>query len=297
MDRVRSWRDSAVLRQIKKYVLIVLGCAVYGIGFQFFCFPNRIISGGVMGIAMIINALSGLPVGVLTILMNVPLFLVAWKHFGLDFLIGSLVGMLLMSVFVDLLAVTGYSATSDPMLGAVIGGVLKGAGMGLVFCTGATTGGMDIVVKFLRQRYNHLNFGTLMLVIDVSVIVLYALILSAHNYESAMYSLIAMFVSTKVIDLLLYGLDNSCICYIISGNSEALIREITSGRMHRGVTVLEGEGAYSHQKKHVIMCVIKRNQIPEIRRLVRSVDEHAFVIMTDAKNVFGNGFGNIAEVR
>ena len=297
MERVRSWRDSAVLRQIKKYVLIVLGCAVYGIGFQFFCFPNRIISGGVMGIAMIINALSGLPVGVLTILMNVPLFLVAWKHFGLDFLIGSLVGMLLMSVFVDLLSVTGYSATSDPMLGAVIGGVLKGAGMGLVFCTGATTGGMDIVVKFLRQRYNHLNFGTLMLVIDVSVIVLYALILSAHNYESAMYSLIAMFVSTKVIDLLLYGLDNSCICYIISGNSEALIREITSGRMHRGVTVLEGEGAYSHQKKHVIMCVIKRNQIPEVRRLVRSVDEHAFVIMTDAKNVFGNGFGNIAEVR
>ena len=297
MERARSWRDSAVLRQIKKYVLIVLGCAVYGIGFQFFCFPNRIISGGVMGVAMIINALSGLPVGVLTILMNVPLFLVAWKHFGLDFLIGSLVGMLLMSVFVDLLAVTGYSATSDPMLGAVIGGVLKGAGMGLVFCTGATTGGMDIVVKFLRQRYNHLNFGTLMLVIDVSVIVLYALILSAHNYESAMYSLIAMFVSTKVIDLLLYGLDNSCICYIISGNSEALIREITSGRMHRGVTVLEGEGAYSHQKKHVIMCVIKRNQIPEVRRLVRSVDEHAFVIMTDAKNVFGNGFGNIAEVR
>ena len=297
MERARSWRDSAVLRQIKKYVLIVLGCAVYGIGFQFFCFPNRIISGGVMGVAMIINALSGLPVGVLTILMNVPLFLVAWKHFGLDFLIGSLVGMLLMSVFVDLLAVTGYSATSDPMLGAVIGGVLKGAGMGLVFCTGATTGGMDIVVKFLRQRYNHLNFGTLMLVIDVSVIVLYALILSAHNYESAMYSLIAMFVSTKVIDLLLYGLDNSCICYIISGNSEALIREITSGRMHRGVTVLEGEGAYSHQKKHVIMCVIKRNQIPEVRRLVRSVDEHAFVIMMDAKNVFGNGFGNIAEVR
>ena len=297
MERARSWRDSAVLRQIKKYVLIVLGCAVYGIGFQFFCFPNRIISGGVMGVAMIINALSGLPVGVMTILMNVPLFLVAWKHFGLDFLIGSLVGMLLMSVFVDLLAVTGYSATSDPMLGAVIGGVLKGAGMGLVFCTGATTGGMDIVVKFLRQRYNHLNFGTLMLVIDVSVIVLYALILSAHNYESAMYSLIAMFVSTKVIDLLLYGLDNSCICYIISGNSEALIREITSGRMHRGVTVLEGEGAYSHQKKHVIMCVIKRNQIPEVRRLVRSVDEHAFVIMMDAKNVFGNGFGNIAEVR
>ena len=291
------WKTSSALRQIKKYALIVLGCAIYAVGFQFFCFPNEIISGGVVGVAMIINALSGLPVGVLTILLNVPLFLIAWKHFGLDFLLGSLVGMLLMSVFVDLLAATGYVATNDPMLGAVIGGVLKGAGMGLVFCVGATTGGMDIVVKFLRERYNHLNFGTLMLGIDVSVITLYALILSAHNYESAMYSLIAMFVSTKVIDLLLYGIDNSCICFIISENSEALIREITSGRMHRGVTLLEGEGAYSHREKKVIMCVVKRNQIPEVRRLVRGIDETAFVIMTDAKNVFGNGFGNIAEVR
>ena len=297
MSEKQSWKNSPALRMVKKYLLIVLGCAIYAVGFQFFCFPNRIISGGVMGIAMIINALSGLPVGVLTILINVPLFLIAWRHFGLDFLIGSLVGMLLMSVFVDVLAVTGYVATSDPMLGAVIGGVLKGAGIGLVFCVGATTGGMDIVIKFLRQRYNHINFGTLMLVIDVSVIVLYALILSAHNYESAMYSLIAMYVSTKVIDLLLYGLDNSCVCYIISENSEALIQEITSGRVHRGVTVLEGEGAYSHRKKHVILCVVKRNQIPELRRLVRSIDEQAFVIMTDAKNVFGNGFGNIAEVR
>ncbi len=297
MKELQSWKKSPILKQTKKYLLIVLGCAIYAFGFQFFCYPNQIISGGVIGIAMIVNALSRLPVGVLTILMNVPLFLIAWRHFGLDFLIGSLVGMVLMSVFVDLLAVTGYAATDDPMLGAVIGGVLKGVGMGLIFCVGASSGGMDIVVKLLRQKYNHINFGTLMLIIDVSVIVLYALILSAHNYESAMYSLIAMFASTKVIDLLLYGLDNSSICFIISAKSEALIEEITSGRMHRGVTVLEGEGAYSHTKKHVIMCVIKRSQIPEVRRLIRSIDEQAFVIMTEAKNVFGNGFGNIAEVR
>ena len=297
MSETKSWKDSRALRLAKKYLLIVLGAVIYALGFQFFCYPNRIISGGVMGIAMVINAISGLPVGVLTIVMNVPLFLIAWRHFGLDFLIGSLIGMLLTSVFVDTLAVTNYVATSDPMLGAVIGGVLKGAGMGVIFSVGATTGGMDIVIKLLRQRWNHLNFGTVMLVVDVAVIVLYAAILSAHNYESAMYSLIAMYVSTKVIDLLLYGLDNSCVCYIISENSEALIQEITSGRVHSGDTEMECEGDYSNRKKHVIMCVIKRNQIPELRRLVRSIDEQAFVIMTDAKNVFGNGFGNIAEVR
>ncbi len=297
MSIKQAWKTNPFIHGVKKYFLIVLGCAIYAIGFQFFCYPNQIISGGVIGVAMIINALSGLPVGVLTILMNVPLFLIAWRHFGLDFLIGSLVGMVLMSVFVDLLAVTGYAVTDDPMLGAVIGGVLKGAGMGLIFCVGASSGGMDIVIKLLRQKYNHINFGTLMLIIDVGVIVLYALILSAHNYESAMYSLIAMFASTKVIDLLLYGLDNSSVCFIISAKSEELIAEITSGRMHRGVTVLEGEGAYSHMKKQVIMCVVKRSQIPEVRRLIRSIDEQAFVIMTEAKNVFGNGFGNIAEVR
>lgn len=288
---------SLVLKRLKKYLLIAVGTAIYGVGFQFFCFPNSIVGGGVVGVAMIFNYLSGLPVGVLTILLNVPLFLIAWKHFGLEFMIGSLTGTVLMSVFVDLLATTGVAATHDPMLGGIIGGALKGAGTGIVIYVGATTGGVDIVAKLLRQRYNHINFGTMILVIDVVIVVIYALVQDTDTYESAMYSLIGMYVSTKVIDLVLYGFDNSCICYIISENSGELTEEITSGHMHRGVTILEGEGAYSHRKKHVIMCVIKRNQIPEIRRLVRAIDEHAFFIVTDAKNVFGNGFENIAEVR
>ena len=295
MSKDQSWKTSRPLRLIKKYLLIVLGCAVYALGFQFFCFPNSIISGGVMGVAMILNKLLGLPVGVLTILMNVPLFLVAWKHFGLDFLVSSLVGMLLMSVLVDLLAAYGFVATYDPMLGSIIGGVLKGAGLGLVYCVGATTGGMDIVVKFLRQRYSQINFGTMMLIVDTVIVVAYAMVLG--QYQSAMYSIIAMFVVTKVVDLFLYGIDNSALCFIISDQSARLTEEIMSGTVHRGVTILEGEGAFSHAQKHVVMCVVKRTQLPELRRLVKGVDEKAFFVVTDAKNVFGKGFENISEVR
>lgn len=274
---------------------ILLGSAVFAAGFQFFLYPNSITSGGVTGVAMIINQLTGLPVGVMIIVMNIPLFLVAWRHFGPEFLFGSLAGMGLSSVLVDLFAMTGFVATDDPFLGCVIGGVIKGAGLGMIYYVGATTGGLDIVVKFLRRRYPFLNFGTLMLILDAVIIALYALVLG--RYESAMYSVIAMYVTTKVVDLILYGIDNACLCYIISNESDAVRREIVSGTLHRGVTVLNGRGAYSGADREVLMVVVKRQQIGELRRVVKSIDEQAFFIVTNAKNVFGNGFESISEVR
>ena len=287
--------NNTLSRKVLKYLAIILGCAVYAVGFQFFMFPNNVVSGGVVGTAMILNRLIYVPVGLTTIVLNIPLFVVAWRHFGLEFMLASLVGMAVSSVFVDLFAITGYAATADPMLAAIIGGAVKGAGLGLVYYVGGTCGGIDIIVKLMRERWPHLNFGTLMLMLDVVIVALYAFIF--QQLESAMFSIIGMFVVSRVIDLILYGMDNSCICYIISSRPEELSREITSGHLHRGVTLLEGEGAYSHQKKKVIMCVIKRVQIAELRRLVRSVDENAFFILADAKNVFGNGFDRISEVR
>ena len=272
-----------------------LGAVVYAIGFQYFMFPNHIVAGGVTGIAMILNRFTNWPVGMTVLVMNIPLFLIAWRHFGLDYLIGSLVGTAISSVCVDVFASTGIVATTDPMLGSIIGGVIKGAGLGMIYYVGASTGGIDIVAKMLRQKYQQINFGTIVLILDVVIVAAYAFVL--QQYQSAMYSLIGMYVVSKVVDLALYGIDNSSLCYIVSEKSEELAKEIISGHVHRGVTILEGEGAYSHQTKHVIMCVIKRTQIGEMRRLVRRVDERAFFIVTDAKNVFGNGFENISEVR
>ena len=295
MKELKNVIGKNLWKRIWKVFLIVLGSLIYGFSFQAFLFPNNIVSGGVTGIAMILNAFTHWPIGMMVIVMNVPLFLIAWRHFGLDFLLGSLLGMALSSAFVDLFAVTGLVLTREPMLASIIGGVIKGFSLGMIYYYGATTGGIDIVAKLLRQRFSQLNFGTIVLILDAAIILGYALIIG--NYESAMYSVIAMFVVTKVIDLVLYGMDNSCTVHIISEKSEAITRELTLGQVHRGVTILEGEGAYSGKKKHVILCVIKRNQIPELRRAIRDLDPNAFVIVTDAKNVFGRGFENIAEVR
>ncbi len=295
MEKVKHPRGARLHRLVVKYSLITLGAVVYAIGFQYFMFPNHIVAGGVTGIAMILNRFTNWPVGMTVLVMNIPLFLIAWRHFGLDYLIGSLVGTAISSVCVDLFASTGIVATTDPMLGSIIGGVIKGAGLGMIYYVGASTGGIDIVAKMLRQKYQQINFGTIVLILDVVIVAAYAFVL--QQYQSAMYSLIGMYVVSKVVDLALYGIDNSSLCYIVSEKSEELAKEIISGHVHRGVTILEGEGAYSHQTKHVIMCVIKRTQIGEMRRLVRRVDERAFFIVTDAKNVFGNGFENISEVR
>ena len=292
MKRLQENRLGHILR---KYLVITVGAVIYAVGFLFFLYPNNITSGGVVGTSMIINQLTGFPVGVMTILLNVPLFIIAWRHFGLDFLIGSLVGMGLSSVLVDVFASSELILTDDPMLAAVIGGVVKGMGLGMIYYVGGTTGGIDIVVKILRRKLASVNFGTIMLALDTIIIAVYAMVLG--RYESAMYSLIAMYVTTKVVDLVLYGIDNACLCYIISNSTEEITKEIVSGPLHRGVTLLEGRGAYSGTHREVMMCVIKRQQIGQLKRLVRNVDEKAFFIVTNAKNVFGNGFESFTEVR
>ena len=277
---------------IVKYALVVLGSALFAAAFRFFLYPNSIIVGGVSGIAMIINYLIGLPVGIMTIVLNIPLFIIAWKHFGGKFIISSLVGMLLSSLLVDLLATLNYSPTGDMLLACIIGGAIKGFGLGIIYYAGATTGGTDIIAKFVRLRFPYINFGTIVLLTDAVIIIAFALIFD--RVEAAMYAVIAMFVVSKVIDLVLYGIDNSSVCYIISENSEQLIKDITD-KLHRGVTILSGEGAYSHKDKQVLLCVIKRTQIADIRKIIKNIDENAFFIVSDAKNVFGKGFGDISD--
>lgn len=279
---------------ILKYFLIIIGSAIYAAGFVFFMYPNSIIVGGVSGIAMIINYLTDLPVGIMTIVLNIPLFVIAWKYFGTGFIVSSLVGMTVSSVFVDLFTLLNFSATDDMLLACVIGGVVKGVGLGIVYYASATTGGTDIIAKFIRLKFPYVNFGTMVLITDSVIVIAFAIIF--NKFESALYAAIAMFVVSKAVDLVLYGIDNSNVCYIISEKSEELIKRITN-QLHRGVTILDGEGAYSHQSKQILLCVIKRTQIAEIRKMIKGIDENAFFIVTDAKNVFGKGFGDIGDFK
>lgn len=271
---------------------IVLGSLIYAVGFQFFMYPNAIVTGGVSGVAMIINYLTELPVGVLTVIMNIPLFIFSWKKFGLRFILLSLASMLLSSLFVDGLAQFSLEITHEPLLGAVYGGVIHGLGSGLIFRTGATTGGTDIIAKYLRHRYQHVNIGTFILAMDVVVIAAFALIF--RRYDSAMYALICMFITTKVIDLVLYGAVNSKACYIITDEHERMKDEIMDV-LGRGVTFLHGEGAWSGKEKEVLLCVIKQRQIVDLKQIVQRIDPAAFVIATDSREVFGNGFSYIGD--
>ena len=273
---------------------IIVGSLLYAVGFRFFLYPNDIVTGGLTGIAMILNYLTALPVGVMVMVMNIPLFLFSWKRFGLHFIVLSLIGTAVSSAAVDLLALLPVEITREPLLAAVYGGLIKGFGLGMIYRTGATTGGVDLMAKFLRRKYPYINFSTFILALDAAVIAAFAVIF--RKYDSAMYAVICMFVSARVIDLLLYGAVSSKVCYIITDESRAIKDAITE-RLQRGVTFLRGEGAWSGREKNVILCVIRQKQIVELQRLVETIDDRAFVIVSDAREVFGKGFAALGEER
>lgn len=277
---------------ITAYIKIVIGSALYAAGFQFFLYENEIVAGGVTGISMIINYLTGLPVGVMTIVINIPLFAFAWKKFGIRFIIASLAGMLVSSVLLDLCALVTLNITTDAFLASVYGGIITGLGLGLVYSGGGTTGGIDIAAKFLRRRHPHINFGTLILILDAIIIAVFAVLFK--KYDSAMFAVVSIFITSKVIDLVLYGVSNSKLCYIITDDSEGINAAI-SERTGRGVTLLHGQGGYTREDKEIILCVIKPQQIVELRRIVHEIDENAFVIVSDSREVFGNGFMQIND--
>ena len=277
---------------VRELAYIVGGAACYAVGYCFFFYPNSVVPGGVTGVSTIVNFLTAAPVGVLSIVLNIPLFAFAWRHFGLRFMLMSGAGMALTYIFIDGFNLLGFAATHDPLLACTIGAALNGTGLGLVYRSGATTGGTDIIAKVLRQKYPYINFGTFIMALNVVIISAYALIF--RRLDAAFYAVIAMFVVSRAIDTVLYGLDTSKVCYLISNKSAELDEAITA-TMHRGVTKLRGEGGYTGEEREVLMCVIKKRQITDIRKLVKAIDPNAFFIVTDAKDVFGNGFGNINE--
>ena len=282
--RLRNAKD------VGKLLRIIAGSFLYALGFQFFLYHNAIPTGGVTGLAMIINYLTRIPVGVLIIVINVPIFLVAWHVLGGRYILGSLIGMVLSSVFVDLLAMTPINVTRDPLLACVFAGVIEGFGLGIVYSTGATTGGVDNIAKLLRRRYQHINLSTLILMFDVCIVIVFAIVFKKP--DSAMYGIISMFLVSKSVDFVLYGAVTSKLCYIISDESERVKTAIVS-QLNRGVTVIHGEGAYSGLPKQVLMCVVKRQQVMALRTIVQASDEKAFLIFTDARDVYGEGFMNL----
>jgi len=280
-----------ILKSALNVFKILLGAVIFAVGIQWFYHPASLLSGGVTGIAMIINYMFDTPVGIMMIALNVPLFLIALRRYGWRFMAGSLFGMICGSVAIDLLSIYPVTITTEPFLASIFGGIITGLGLGIVYTTGSTTGGTDVIAKIIREKFPYVNFGTMILVLDAVIIAAYALIF--RKYENAMYTVIAVYVETRVIDLVLYGSSQSKLCHIISEYSDEIQKAIVK-ELNRGVTVLSGKGAYSGAEKQILLCVVKRQQIIEIKKIVKNIDKKAFVIVTDTRDVFGEGFGDIS---
>ena len=270
------------------YVWITLASVIYAIGFNWCYEPNQIGFGGITGVAQIINAvLPWAPIGTVVIILNAPLFLLGWRLLGGHLLLSSLYAMFISSLAIDLLHMVYTFQPMDPVLATIYGGVLMGGSLGIVFLQGATTGGTDLIARLLKLKLAWLPMGKLLMVIDLVVIL--AVAAAFGNMYSALYGVVALYLSSKVMDMVLYGLDTAKVAYIISQDPQTIAYRLTR-ELDRGVTILQGRGAWSGQDKEVLMCAFKQRQIVAMKRMVKEIDPDAFLIVCDAHDVMGEGF-------
>ena len=276
-------------QKVRSCGIIALGAVIYALAFDWFVAPNQIAMGGVTGLAQIVNALVPvLPVGVLSILVNVPLFLAGWRLLGGRLLVSSLYAMAVSSLAIDVIAWIHTFPPVDPILAALYGGAGMGVGLGLVFSQGATTGGTDIIGKLLKLKFPWLPIGKLVMIPDMVVVILAAVVFGTVN--AALYGLIQMYLLSKVMDMILYGWDTSRVAYIITDRWEETVQGLLD--MERGVTLLQGKGAYTGAEKQVLLVAFRQREIVPIKRMLREIDPKAFFIVCDAHEILGEGFGD-----
>lgn len=270
-------------------MIIVVASAVYAAGVSLFLDPNNLAPGGVTGISVILNRLSGIPTGTLYFLINVPIMLLGLWKFGVRFIARTAFSIVCTSTFTNVLS--HYEPlTREPLLAAAAGSVLVATGIGFVFKAGATTGGTDIIIKVLRRKRPHLKTGFLFLVTDFCIVFLSGFVF--HDIDTVLYALLSVIIMGKVLDYVLYGSDEARMVFVIAQNHRAiadrLIREIDTG-----VTYLHGTGGYSRKDKEILMCVVRKQQAPRIEDVVRQEDAEAFMIVTSATEIFGEGYKSL----
>lgn len=272
---------------VKSYAIITLGSLLYALAYNIFYAPNLVAMGGLTGLGQVLNAIIPvLPVGTTVFVMNVPLFFLGWKYIGGHLLVSSLYAMTFSSFAIDVMNMIYQFPPMDTMLASIFGGALLGLGIGLVFSKGATTGGTDLIARLLKLKFAWLPMGTLVLIPDFIVIALAAM--AFGKVETAMYGIVSLYITTKVMDTVLYGLDSSKVAYIISDSCKEITDAVIA--MDRGATILHGEGAYSGDEKKVLMVAFKQKEIVSLKEKVNEIDPRAFLIVCDAHDVLGEGF-------
>lgn len=265
----------------------ILGSLLFSLGFDLFLMPHELNAGGVSGLSMVIHKLFPFAsVGILQVLINLPLFLLGGLKIGKKFFLGSLLGLTSSSLFIDLFSLLPVPET-EPLLGLIYGSLLCGVGIGIVFAGGTSTGGSDILVRLLKLRLRNVPVGQICLCIDLSVAVLTGLVF--RDVTKSLYTGVTVFLTSKVMDMVIYRFDYSKVALIITGEYEAVAKAVGE-KLSRGTTYLYGEGAYSGRQTKVVLTAVKRQQLSELKELVTDLDPDAFIIVQEAHQVLGDGF-------
>lgn len=273
-------------------VKTLFGSAIFALGFSLFLEPNNINSGGISGLAQAIAHVIGIQnVGLLSVLLNLPLFLIGGIRVGKRFFAGSLIGMLVSGVLIDLFASISIGF-QDALVSGIYGGLLCGLGIGVVFAAGTSTGGSDILVRLLKLHYRNVPIGMISMTFDALVVILTGIVF--RDISRALYSGIAVFITGRVMDLVVYRFDYSKVAIIISDQAEAIAKAVAE-KLDRGVTFLDGQGYYTRQDKKVVLTVVKKGQLADLKELVMERDEAAFVIVQEAHQVLGDGFSHYSK--
>ena len=268
------------------------GSALFAAGFSLFLQPNDLNSGGISGLAMVLVELLGFgSVGSLSIVVNLPLFVLGGLKIGKKFFAGSLIGMLFSSVLIDVFALVPMPPT-EPLIGALYGGVICGFGLGVVFVCGSSTGGSDILARLLKLKYRNVPIGQITMAFDAFVVILTGLVFL--DVSKALYTGVTVFITGKMIDAVVYRFDYSKVALIISKEHTAIARAI-GDRLDRGATLLHAEGSYTHNQTMVVLTAVKKQQITELKELVMAIDPEAFVIVQEAHQVLGDGFSRYSQ--
>ena len=277
-------KNPAAAERFFSYLQILLGALIGGAAYPLFLTPNRIAPGGITGIATILNFLLKWPVGTVSLVMNIPLFLIGYKTMGRIFAFRSLVATVLFSVFIDVLPL--QPVINDPMLGALYGGVLLGIGLGLIMRGGATTGGSDMIARMVHKHFSFISTGAFLFAIDFAVVLAASALI---GISEALYALISIFRAAKVMDVVIIGFSANKACFVISARWQEISARIMKD-MDRGVTQLTARGGYTGEERPTLLCVISRSEITAFKRILREEDENAFVIIVEAHEAIGDGF-------
>ncbi len=282
LDKKHLRRNAADL------ALVILGSAIMGIGYSLFLIPHHFVPGGVSGISMIVNYFTRLPVGLMILVLNIPVFLLGMKIMGKKYILRSLLGMVISSLFIDFFQeiIQLKMATGNAILAAIYGGFMLGVGLGLVFRGRASTGGSDIIAQILN-RWTGMSMGIAIMLIDFFIIS--ASGVAFNRLEAPLYGYIVLFISSKVIDMILEGWNYTKMVLITSTKTDE-VQDFILNTLDRGGTALKSRTLYLNRDGETIMTVIHRKQLAELRLFVKSIDPDAFVIINDTYAVLGKGF-------